>query len=1685
MQKLFQKLHNRVLPFFLAVLMLASTLPLNVLSIGADAATEGTANGTPSPDGYIYDYDTLKITKDGKETYAMDLLTHEKITISADGVAENATYQWQIQHNEKENTWINIYDATEKELPVTLALLGNLLRDDNTAKLRCRAYTDTYAYLTSPITVTVKEPTETKITIPTQTTKDPSFAADGDGLSEFVTVTIEYVQYDFARDANGDLILGDDLKPILDDGRQAFTPYIATIHRGTELHTIVPNPTIVGYDSFLGDATEASASVTIAEDSVTTDIVYTVKYKPALVDYAVRYYFQNIYDDLYVEDTSKKVSAQGYTGETPPDSILKKEVIGFTPLYYQPDSIAADSSTVFEVYYERNYYLMEFDCNGGYGAETIYVRYGSYVSVPQPVKMGFVFAGWDLVKSENPDDPLTEGDGNADALPISLPPYNTGYKAIWKTADTTYNVVYWIRNDDNSLTYIGNKAVASTSSAIVSGSNDLNVDTIICGLPAHAHTSCTNDCGKTAHTHGDGNCNYTCGKVNHTHGDGNCVCETAVCTKHTRTCYNFTNVATNNTNTNYGSYYKDVNGFQVYRYRASYWSEYRYYVRIDNKYYQITDFNDSLEYTYTCHDKHTAACCTLDTHAHTSACCSRDEHAHDGSCFSCGKVNHTHTDACKESTAFLMEFLEADQNVTVEGDGSTVVNVYYKYRTYMIRFVYARRITNYGQYQYQIATLTNNGLLENCQWTNVNSLPSFEDPSGKTERSSFVYNDRTYYYISLTAQYGADISDLWPSAAIGSTGGYYWGSWGTEYGSGYRKKYGNEHANIVGPYPTMSEDMMVEDPQKLSDDLYIAQTMIAWWGGSSDNISEHAYHNYFEVLEGEEKDPAKTFEHNGKTYVLETEVFTAAHNGTTRVDPVVYAGYTLQNEDTEKQKNSSNYANNPECPNDDKCPYCCVFYYDRTKHQLNFVNYNSVSAAPPSQTVPFDKPLLSYKPSEDPAYPSGIEPGAYYFDGWYTTPECFAGTEVDWNSISMPDADLTLYAKWTPVLRDVTFYIDYSDIVEDATPYMEAKDVKHGSLLGTTYADPPEKVVGGVEYDFIGWFYMDEDNKKRFAPDSMEVTRDLILFAEWQTSIDTTYEIKYALREDVSKENTPSHTAYKAGDLIAETIFAHSSVGKTKTFSAKGLGELHSDFRKKFFPTVNTHSLLMEPDGNLNTYTFEYVYDDTVYYKIRYVDYASRTELKTAVVKSTDEAVVTEKFLPISGYIPQNFYIRKALAYDGNATEDSVIEDNVITFYYIRDTEHGLFSVEYYLENADSNDSTDAKNYSQYESIVGSKDISQEHKADIRSYEGYTYVPALNTVITYKENGDVKETLIGAAAGDPPRGIVDFTGLTIKIYYKRNLYPYIIEYREYGASSSADALKVIADGSDEEMAKFDTTKSHTAPQKFTVVSGSDQIVYEYYVVGANDEARTKAMTIRAVEEGEENPNKLVFYYTKKKVEVFYEKVCTVPGLTSFGVVSIYSESAATAEGLSGSNAIPAIGFRLVGWYADEACTIPVDKSWRFDGETQSDTGTKLKPGSLDTSKDEIHYYALFEPIYGALMIEKNIEKKIDGTGVTGATFLFRVKGNDHNNKHIDIIVSIQGNTTSPETVLLNNVPIGEYTVTELTDWSWEFTANTEVRTVTVLEGTTAEVSFTNTPDPSNWLNGETVNENQFTVTPTP
>ena len=1581
MQKLFQKLHNRALPFLLAVLMLASSLPLNVLSIGADTATDGTANGTPSPDGYIYDYDTLKITKDGKETYAMDLLTHEKITISADGLTEDATYQWQIRHNENDNTWINIYDATEKELPVTLALLGNLLRDDHTAMLRCRAYTDTYAYLTSPITVTVKEPTHTTITTPTQTTKDPSFNAGAEDV-EFVTVTVQYVRYDFDRNDQGELIIDGEGNYVYNDGAEAFSSYIATLKKGNTLDTTVKFPVLVGYDAFWEAETVSSTFKKFDNQTVNESVVYTVSYKPALVDYSIRYFFQNIYDDKYAEDPNLKseLTDKGYTGAQPPAAQLSPSVDGFTPLFHQPDFISADGSTAFEVYFERNYYLMEFDCDGGYGTETLYVRYGSYIAVPDPVKSGHTFKFWDLERVEDSDGTVVnKKDGVEtvdDKLPSTMPAHNSAYIAVWERAETTYTIVYWAQ-DNGENTFLGSRSQGADSGDIVSGSDDLKDYAAVMGV-------------------------------------------------------------------------------------------------------------DHFE---------------------------------------------------------QMNYVSADVDRVVEGDGSTIVNVYYEYKTYTLRFYYAisKGDTYYvvgGSTWYfgswgaatsddrallgtYVPNVSHAGEIGEVDQPTLNSKGQDRLDKGSYTSGYETVNGYDYHYISFDARYGSNIRELWPCDVFNPTtvqfkpSGKYnnWtgttavvSAWNGEYYVKYTRdpSVNNGNQTVKGKYEVLDDNLLfynyeVNDETIYADDLDETDdvegtvSFLCFWenGANVDwSIPElYRYNIYLQVYEGMDTTGKTVVRRDGVDYYLNETYDTCDDSNVSSQTQPSLTGYkqhvVANRNNTYQYANQTHYyqySGNFEyrflrTDEYESAQYAEAyevnFYYDANIHSLSFYNYNATMTAKGGE-VDYNTPLSLYRISDSDMqtlyYPQGVEPGSLEFAGWYTSAGCYDGTEVDWSADTMPDNDVTLYAKWTPVVRTVTFYSAYSDIKKDEDDlsdtiyhFMHADNVLHGTNLGSAYLyipdHPADKTLApatssdadltdyneSLKYDFVGWFYMDENNKKRFAPDSMEVTRDLVLFAEWQTSIDTTYEIKYVLAEDVGVENTLDHQAYPKGTEVATMLFAHSSVGKTKSFEAKAGTALNPAFQSHFFPKTNSHSILMEADASKNTYSFEYVYDDNVFYKIRYLEQGTNKVLHEAVVKSTENAIITEKFLPIKDYLPTSYYLTRALQYDGNAT--TAIEENTFTFYYVKDDKNGLYSIEYYWENADSTDAFNKDNYSLYESTVGKAPldnplVSADDRSETYAKFGFVPVTTMNTVITYNEDGTVKAETPGDS------GNVEYTGLTIKVYFRRKAVDYTVQYVEYGGDVlySMEFKAEMPSDSNNWTPKIGSTVTATAPDSYE----KDGVTYYFYATDGKEQ--TQNLTLRQTA----SANVITFYFKLREYTIFYEARSTVDGLTDFGFASPNMDYVSRTTDIGGSTATALKGFKFVEWRNAAGLKVCSDAYW------------KPTDFSGANAEYEIYYYAYFEPIYTTLTVNNQASSS------STDTFLFRVEGNGKVS-YIDTVISIQGTGS----VTIEGVPVGSYTITELTDWSWENTVASGNESQTIDVESTTTVTFTNTPDPSNWLNGETVNENQF------
>ena len=87
------------------------------------------------------------------------------------------------------------------------------------------------------------------------------------------------------------------------------------------------------------------------------------------------------------------------------------------------------------------------------------------------------------------------------------------------------------------------------------------------------------------------------------------------------------------------------------------------------------------------------------------------------------------------------------------------------------------------------------------------------------------------------------------------------------------------------------------------------------------------------------------------------------------------------------------------------------------------------------------------------------------------------------------------------------------------------------------------------------------------------------------------------------------------------------------------------------------------------------------------------------------------------------------------------------------------------------------------------------------------------------------------------------------------------------------------------------------------------------------------------------------------------------------------------------------------------------------------------------------------------------------------SFLFDVTGPDGYQKR----VVINGNGS----VIIKGLKIGTYTVTEVTDWSWRYTATSGSQSIELRPAMSNTVNFTNTRSNHKWLGGDAYSQNIF------
>lgn len=588
----------------------------------------------------------------------------------------------------------------------------------------------------------------------------------------------------------------------------------------------------------------------------------------------------------------------------------------------------------------------------------------------------------------------------------------------------------------------------------------------------------------------------------------------------------------------------------------------------------------------------------------------------------------------------------ADTNVTVAGDGSTVVNVYFNRNTYQVKF-YNRR--------------------------------------GNSEDIS----------LRINAKYGAFIGDQWP--------GNGW----------YVDTSGNTAQSYLAVMPLGGKN---------------------FYGQQTGKYTATATY-YVEVLPGESGTMV-----SGKSYKQHHQD-TAKYNA-----GLLGGGLTVTNEE---RYDLEGFTCNTPISTENGADYDgAKFYYTRNTYTLV---YNDQYTTTKEEQLPYEQVLSkSVNKSYVPAYPKGLEAGAYEFAGWYLDPE---GTQsVDWNA-KMPAAKVVLYAKWAPKTHTVRTFLTEEAMNAGTAPIDTWENVPHRSTID----EKPQNPTNG-QYTFVGWFYQENGVEKAYDF-SMAVTKDLNLYAKWISNTLVEYTIHYRLAD---------------GTTIAPDTTGSALAGATKTFDAKTGTDLNQGYQTGYFPNVGSHSITMNIDGG-NEFTFVYVPKAEVKYTVRYLEKDTNNVLHVEKHAATRDAVVTEKFETVPSYAPDAYQKRLVLS----AEEES----NVITFWYVKDTEHAPVQIIHWVQN-----------------IAGDGYTEYSSSTNLNGLIGETYTAEWLTIAGFAKN-EAKSNISGKLTAE---------GLVLNLYYDRIEYPY--EFR-FVNSYTGEEITDYDFGTTNGNARFGDRVTFTAPEK--------------------------------------------------------------------------------------------------------------------------------------------------------------------------------------------------------------------------------------------------------------------------------
>lgn len=190
--------------------------------------------------------------------------------------------------------------------------------------------------------------------------------------------------------------------------------------------------------------------------------LYAIWVKGTGTPYEVHHYLERL-EGAYPDVPKEKDNLRGETGAW--TAAAAKSYDGFTPIEFEQKRIKADGSTVVEIFYTRNSYLLTYKDSlsaGVYASQTY--KYGAAVTaIAAPTKTGYTFTGW------------------SPTVPATMPAWALTVYAQWRK--TTPDTVVFDPNNING------KTLAAKSLTVYSGSAPWEIFEVVVKEPAGTQRS--------------------------------------------------------------------------------------------------------------------------------------------------------------------------------------------------------------------------------------------------------------------------------------------------------------------------------------------------------------------------------------------------------------------------------------------------------------------------------------------------------------------------------------------------------------------------------------------------------------------------------------------------------------------------------------------------------------------------------------------------------------------------------------------------------------------------------------------------------------------------------------------------------------------------------------------------------------------------------------------------------------------------------------------------------------------------------------------------------------------------------------------------------------------------------------------------------------------------------------------